>query len=618
MTSTRTVSDSVGPAIAFSDGVAMGTIDVLDSVDTLLRRQTSDRLTSANRCLRNWTGPHATSSVRIFNKMLTDAIDLHGELRQLMASIVNAAAAAADAQGTVLSRRIAVPHDVQWTTTGVSLPSGTTPGQCSAVPADLIDYATQTTGFDQELMRQAADVTTALATLRRATGTDLLPFIPDLGTELRDEAYRNLGDDQWVGRVGQAFFRVASLQARRGEDRPSTHDLLRSTVTASTTQLDSPDLDPPSPPPRPHAGDPPDQVLQWWMSLTPAEQQCLIEDEPEFVGSMDGIPCADRDKANRILLDQAQKKLDQQIADLQAQEPPYSPAPVSGTPNPDWAAWKTRMDALQDRKKALEGIQAAIAPGAQPPGYLVGFDPDHGNGHAIVAVGADPDQATNVVTNVQGYQAHLGAGNTDDIKAAQMLVTQAGKKGNHSTSAIVWLGYDAPQTLDQVGDMQYADKGAKDLALFLQGLRATHQGSSPAHVTLIGHSYGAVTVCNALVVAGAQSPPLADDVVLIGPTGAGRAKSASDLHATHVYLGVGSNDYYAAPGWPFEAGTNPYDLGAEQFDCGADPHTNYFANGDPTQADTDVGVQNMMRVILGDEPHVTPPPSPRSTPPHGY
>src|SRR5690606_8157801 len=47
---------------------------------------------------------------------------------------------------------------------------------------------------------------------------------------------------------------------------------------------------------------PPEAVNQWWLSLTPEQQEQVIADYPELVGWLDGVPASARDTANRLWL----------------------------------------------------------------------------------------------------------------------------------------------------------------------------------------------------------------------------------------------------------------------------------------------------------------------------
>jgi hypothetical protein len=76
---------------------------------------------------------------------------------------------------------------------------------------------------------------------------------------------------------------------------------------AAAARLDMVARDPARPPgpARPACTATPAEVGRWWSGLTPGEQRWLLAAEPAWLAPLDGIPAADRDAANRLLLDRA-------------------------------------------------------------------------------------------------------------------------------------------------------------------------------------------------------------------------------------------------------------------------------------------------------------------------
>jgi pimeloyl-ACP methyl ester carboxylesterase len=85
-----------------------------------------------------------------------------------------------------------------------------------------------------------------------------------------------------------------------------------------------------------------------------------------------------------------------------------------------------------------------------------------------------------------------------------------------STSAVLWLDYDAPDFVDEAASPRQAEAGASELRHFEDGLRAAHEGS-PARQTLVGHSYGSLVVGTAARTGGLA----ADEIVFVGSPGVG-------------------------------------------------------------------------------------------------
>jgi len=239
----------------------------------------------------------------------------------------------------------------------------------------------------------------------------------------------------------------------------------------------------------------PAAVTRWWAGLPPAERAWLIEHRPELIGWRDGVPTVARDAANRRLL---------------ATERAGSPG--------------------------LRALAARLDEPDLPRAYLLGLDAT-GDGRAIVAIG-DPDLATDVVTYVPGVNrglAEVGSllGRTDAI------ATRAAALGpTHRVSAVLWLGYDAPDGAD-VALPRAAHGSEAALDSFADGLRATHVGDR-SHNTVLGHSYGSL-------VAGVTARDRgldADELVLIGSPGVGvdRAAQLHGVPAGHVWAAAAAND----------------------------------------------------------------------------
>ncbi|MFC5170112.1 alpha/beta hydrolase [Streptomyces mutomycini] len=252
----------------------------------------------------------------------------------------------------------------------------------------------------------------------------------------------------------------------------------------------------------------PAERKEWWEGLTKERQQEYLEVAPQLVGGLDGIPATVRDEANRN----------------------YLPVLI------DELAGKEGEDARM-KLDALRGIEAKLGEPSKVPMFLLGIG-DEGNGRAIVAYG-NPDTSRNVSAYVPGLGTKLDKGFVDDT-LQRGLDTAVGARGyDSSSSAIVWLGYDAPNiaTVTSTGS---AEAGAPAYNQFMDGLDVTNQNKDP-HVTAIGHSYGSLTVGTAARQDGGI--PAADDIVLLGSPGVGVDK-AEDLGVgkEHVFVGAADND----------------------------------------------------------------------------
>ena len=238
-----------------------------------------------------------------------------------------------------------------------------------------------------------------------------------------------------------------------------------------------------APPPVPPPPAAPAQVAAWWAGLTPAQRFWLIATEPDLVGGRDGLPAAARDLANRLLV----------------------------------------------------GDRIDLDDPAGPRSYLLRADHDH-----IVLASGDPDSASNVLTHVPGMAADQPR---ERDRAALVAARATALDPATATSAVLWLGYDTPDTAPEAAGRDRAVAGATALREFQAGLRAAHSDQT-GRFTVLGHSYGSLVVGSAAATPGLE----ADAVVLVGSPGAG-VDRAADLAVPSVYAMSSVSDVvqYAAP-----------------------------------------------------------------------
>lgn len=328
----------------------------------------------------------------------------------------------------------------------------------------------------------------------------------------------------WQADQALSEFAAALTRARTLLDRGTATDAGR--VAADADAAAAGRLDglgtigtPPPPPDRlPSCTATPAEVRSWWDGLSTDQQRWLTATQAGWLGPLDGIPVAYRDLANRLLLDDRRAELDRAAADAGPGE------------------WK-RIAGL---RHGLDRLIARLTRADGPRAYLLRLDVA-GEGGAVVALG-DPDLAANVLTQVPGMTADL-ASYQHELDRAERVAVRAGQLGPASdTSTILWLDYDAPDFLDEAATAAPADAGAPRLRRFQDGLRATHLGA-PAHLTVLGHSYGSLVVGEA-----ARTPGLAaDDVAFVGSPGVG-VNSAAQLRVPRVWSSTSRADIiqYAA------------------------------------------------------------------------
>ncbi|MCX4730629.1 alpha/beta hydrolase [Streptomyces sp. NBC_01363] len=263
----------------------------------------------------------------------------------------------------------------------------------------------------------------------------------------------------------------------------------------------------------PHDASPPERKA-WWSGLTDEQREEYLAVYPDQIGNLDGIPALVRDAANRDNIQLLMGKLEGR----------------------DDAKSETQLAALRE-------IDRQLRAGTQPPMYLLGIG-DEGNGRAIVSFG-NPDTAKNVAAYVPGLNTSLDKEfATSDVKRAWDTAKGA-HKYDHSSAAIAWLGYDAPQLPDGMASLSVmgtkrAEEGGVAFNGFMAGISATNETGDP-HLTAIGHSYGSRTV-GAATQHGAGIPGV-DDIVLVGSPGVG-VNRAEDLGVgkDHVFVGAAEHD----------------------------------------------------------------------------
>ncbi|WP_051325237.1 alpha/beta hydrolase [Glycomyces tenuis] len=358
----------------------------------------------------------------------------------------------------------------------------------------------------------------------------------------------------------------------------------------------------------------PEEVNEWWNSLSDEERELFTTEHPSVVGPLDGVPVEYRDRANRELLDDEITDLDSQIQDLEAQAEEARGDPGA---DPSWSTIMGELETLQERHEGLTDLQDRIGEdykiedGPSFPYYLIDLDPT-GDGQAVVSVG-NPDTADNVNVYVPGTGADLNGIGGDIGRAEAMAADAYWSDSSSMTASMMWLGYDAPDTVGDAALESYAEGAAGDLSRFTDGLRSTAEGD-PANLTMTGHSYGSTTIG----VTAREEGLDVDNMIFVGSPGVG-VDSAEDLGigADNVWASLNDEDIisWARPE-SFQAGGD-YD----QMIHGTDPTSDEFggnefhseATRDGAKAnhsaywdeENNIGRRNMAKIITGNTGSVT-------------
>ncbi|MEV6343412.1 alpha/beta hydrolase [Actinoplanes sp. NPDC051851] len=333
------------------------------------------------------------------------------------------------------------------------------------------------------------------------------------------------------------------------------------------------------------------EVRAWWGGLGAAERMWLLAVEPGSVAGFAGVPVADRDLANRLLLDTLPNRagLDALRARIDGASG-SAPAGKSGSGDGGYgSAWSSGG-----------GDGGSGDGGSGLRAYLIGLNVA-ADGRAVIALG-DPDLADNVLTHVPGMTADLESVGGELTRAERVAERATDVRPAEATSAILWLDYDAPDFLDEAWSARQAEEGAAGLRSFQEGLRTTHEGAG--RLTVLGHSYGSLLVGRA-----AAGGLAAENVVFVGSPGVG-ADSVGELHlpagqrvwaSTSVsdpiqYLAIDPVDRH--PGRDLWFGRDPSDpgFGARVFHSQVDAgHLGYWDPGRPA-------LDALAAITLGDRP----------------
>ncbi|GAA1463525.1 hypothetical protein GCM10009619_42280 [Williamsia maris] len=341
----------------------------------------------------------------------------------------------------------------------------------------------------------------------------------------------------------------------------------------------------------------PEKLNAFWNTLT-ANEKAELWNHDRNVGNMDGIPAADRDHFNRRNLPDLQEKAQERL-DKVGPEPVWRPSP--GFPRkedyPKYIEWKKAHDAAQRQVDGLKTLDGRLNNPSDRPFYLLAV---RDNGQAAVAVN-NPDISKNVSTFVPGTGTGINTldGNLLRANAMAGAATEAGQGA--SASVITWQDYDAPQdVLKNAWQPHYAENAAGTLDRFQDGIAATHTGDTPAHTSVLGHSYGTTVVGQAALDGHTLNT---NEVVLVASPGLGEFGDASELSLTgvpnadngeHVWATVADSDSIKyTPG--VILGDKPWlpQYGGQLF--ASDPsggHSDYWN-------DDNVALENMGRIIAG-------------------
>ena len=293
----------------------------------------------------------------------------------------------------------------------------------------------------------------------------------------------------------------------------------------------------------------PEDVNDWWTSLSPEEQQSVIDNHPEWIGNLNGIPMKARDQSNRKRLAEMKRKTEEQLRNTpsttEVEDPQTGETYVIDNPE---------AGNLKEKLKDIEALEKSMnSEDSKNVGRTLLVLDDSSSDRLRAAVGSgDVDHADHVVTHTPGMDSRVSStlatedgGRGSGVAEVEDVLDESGRswrandtnRTGETVAGVTWLGYDAPQGIFEAGLSNRAADAGRDLANFQEGLQATHQGDP--HLVSMDHSYGTLVGGYA-----GQLTDAVDDHIVAGSPGLrSYADSGFDIHGT-----TDASDLNALPG----------------------------------------------------------------------
>jgi len=213
-------------------------------------------------------------------------------------------------------------------------------------------------------------------------------------------------------------------------------------------------------------------------AMSPARRRVLVRDYPELIGNLDGVPLQMRIDANRVRM-----------------ETDYENAAAGSA----------------EQKRLREMLASIDDPyGGRVPRQFLIYDTTADGRYAEVF--GDITTADNVAVYLPGTGSALSSWRKDSDRGF-WLWTEANDGFGERTAVVSYLGFDAPDGLDNAGFPEEAETARPLVVSFMAGLGLR----AAQHVTLIGHSYGSTMTGFAM----REGDMSIDDAVALGSPGMG-------------------------------------------------------------------------------------------------
>jgi hypothetical protein len=269
----------------------------------------------------------------------------------------------------------------------------------------------------------------------------------------------------------------------------------------------------------------PARIRETWDRLTPEQRRQLLEDSPELLGNLDGIPLRERNTANALTATAYRDELAQDMATFILLESESGQDPILSDEVTRLQGEIRSLDAILGDRNGRYGKGFGTYKTYDEDGNastqngvtIVGFSPLRDGyvtyqGPLDQVTGDIPSWVEQVGVLVPGTNAALSSFDTD-VGRARALFNGSGKRSGYFT----WHGapmprFDPPAHIADAAERGFADVAGARLAGFTNSLV---RGSS-TDVVLVGHSYGAAVVGEA-----ERLGLRADRVVYVAPAGLG-------------------------------------------------------------------------------------------------
>ena len=334
-------------------------------------------------------------------------------------------------------------------------------------------------------------------------------------------------------------------------------------------------------------------VASEWADWSTATRLLMVKQAPAVIGSLDGVPYAARDKANRSFLATSQLGICSKLASD--------------------SVGRAAKDELSKRLHMLQQVRAALKTGPSGnPRTLVSLDAT-GEGRAVIAIGdlATADYVDYLIPGMFSdvdTQIRVLAGGADEISTEQQAWLKKLNPGVAASqlptvSTLAWIGYQTPNIVNVVS-MSLAKEGQASLTKSIEGLRAARAasgGGTQPYVAILAHSYGTTAAMLSL-----QNDQVSVDALAIVGSPGSPARTAGQLNVTNgnVWVGAGQTDPVPQTGL-FGSQPTSAAYGAHRFgvDGASDPltgrsmgavvgHDGYFVTGTES-------LRNMVLIGIG-------------------